>query len=691
MIDQRAKSDQPGLPLTACAPDLFTRFDQLKPTRATELGFPVRFYMGFTEPLPNRATIRPDSWLGRLINGIEGDPKAFPKGRPNWIVVFLYYFEEAIIWWFWLLGYQADLLVKAKALLKGSRNPQLQEVSADIASKEIQGKWTGTDVSWATAIDQLARNYYTPTETISPGEAQGAYLANVIDRQALEDYSAVSKQCKVATDIRVETSQQRPDVGTMLQLQHRGIVDEQRVDLQARELGWLKSEYVQWQKELFWELPSPGEFIGWMRSGITSEETAASLQLDNGFDLAYNEEKRKWAEAAGLKDEQVKRLWRSTYQWPDAMQAIDWFHRSEAGYITGEDAVDEQELQDIISHGSTPPAYQGAVFASRFAPLGARLLRTAYDEGIANDEQVLAALRADGYSAEDAQILFSEWHKLKPKYTAGKVGLPSVGKLVSMYADSLIGTAELQAGGARLGLDAGELAELATAAQNERTVKHRSAMLATVKGSYMTGAISDSTMQAVLGSVLTDAANAADVAALWRAEFEARPRPDAAGELGKSYQAGLINEPEYVAALTQLRYSPEQIARILYAAEAANWGKKMRDAEMLVKHTQSSLTGEHKRWADEIKQAEKLAGKVEQRTRTSAGKLMSWIKGRVAKPPKKVSEKGPANGTAYTASDAALAQAAAFVEKGDGGNPASGTGIAVEGTGGTSQPGDSPG
>ena len=144
MIDQRAKSDEPGLPLTACAPDLFTRFDQLQPTEATKKGYPVRFYMGFTDALPSRETIRPDSWIGRLIDGLEGNPKDWPQGRPNWIVVTLYYLEQGIIWWFWLLGYQADLLVKAKALLKGTKNLQLQEVAADVASKEIQGKWTGT-------------------------------------------------------------------------------------------------------------------------------------------------------------------------------------------------------------------------------------------------------------------------------------------------------------------------------------------------------------------------------------------------------------------------------------------------------------------------------------------------------------------------------------------------------------------
>jgi hypothetical protein len=315
----------------------------------------------------------------------------------------------------------------------------------------------------------------------------------------------------------------------------------------------------------------------------------------------------------------------------------------------------------------------------------------AYDEGLVEQPQVIQALITEGYSPADAQTLFAEWAKLKPKYVAAKLGLPAIHQLVSMYADALIGTRDFQAGCATIGLDEEETAAALQGAQNERRTKHRASLLSTLRASYLSGAVGDHVLPAMLSLVGLDAEDIVEVASFWRAEFESRPRPDSAADLGASFRAGLINETEYVAALTQLRYSPEQIARILYAAQAAEWSKKMRDAEMLVKNAASSLTAEHKRWADEIKQAEKLAGKVEQRTRTSAGKLMSWIKGRVAKPPKKVSEKGPKNEAVYSQSVAALEEAAAFVEKGDGANPASGQGIAVEGTPGGEPTGASPG
>lgn len=681
MISQRAKSEEPGLPQTACAPDLFSRFDDLKPTQATELGYPVRYYMGFNEEFPSRKTIRPGSWLGKVIDGIEINSRGGKGSRPNWLVWLLWGVEELLMWWMWLLGYQADLLVKAKNTLKGAKNTQMQEVNADIASKQIQAKWTGTDVSWATAIDELARKYYVPTETISPGEAQSAYYANVIDRNALEDYSLLSAQCKVATEIRVETGQQRPDVQSLLSLWHRHTIDQQRAEQQIRELGWLKSEYVQWQEELWWQLPQSGQFVSWMRSGFLDEKTAAALNLDSDFDSAYSDDVKRWAEASGLRDDDVKRLWRSTYQWPQMGEALNWYYRSRAGYIGAENAVNEQDLQQFIIRSATPPEYHGAVFASRFTPLSSRLLRAAYDEDTATDQQVMAALRADGFSDSDAQTLFSEWQQLKPKYTAAKVGLPAVSRLVSLYADALIGDGEFRSGCNRLGLNDSQTQEAIQGAKHERLIKHRSAMLSALRASYLAGAIDDSVLHAVLASVSPDATAVTDLSGYWRAELEVRPRPDAAGELAQSFQSGVINESEYVASLTQLRYTPEQIARILYAQQATEWSKKFKDAEMLVKHARGSLTSQARQWADLIKQAEKLHGKVEQRTRTHAGKLLTWIQASVTGKPKPVAKKGAQPGVTYVESVQALDEAAQAVEKGNGSFALGGSGIAVAAAG----------
>jgi hypothetical protein len=686
MIDQRAVATGEGLPRTACAPDLFTRIDALKGKDSPHAEWPVRFYLGFGTPLPDFQQLRGDGFVWQVVvalGGKPGDGAILRRGKDLATGV--------IIMIVWMLGFLADVMTSAKLAIGGKNDPAIKEISADIAAKELTARLSGSDPTWATAIDQLARNYLVPTVTIDAGQAVSAYLAGVIDVTAAHDYSRMQAVCDLATDAVIDTQQSRLAAAELLDAARRGIITDERADAEIRQLGWLKSEYVEWQRELAKWVPDQGFFVGWMLRGTTHDSPAKGWELDKYFEASYGEQEKKWAKAAGLSDEQVKWLWRSQYQPVDLGQAYDWFRRSAAGLLPAGAEFTPDDLAQAIRRSTIPPAYHATAMQSVWTPLSARLLRVAFDEGLVEQGQVIQALITEGYSPADAQTLFSEWAKLKPAYTARKIGAMSIGQLHSLYADAVIGTKELAAGLALLGLDESEGPKSVAIAKQMRVHKHRAAVLSALRASYMAGAIGEPALLPMLAYVGLDGDDVADIAGHWRTEFEARPRPDAASDLGKAFQSGLINETEYVASLTQLRYSPEQIARILYAAEAANWGKKMRDAEMLVKHAQSSLTGEHKRWADEIKQAEKLAGKVEQRTRTSAGKLMSWIKGRVAKPPKKVSEKGPANGTVYTASDAALAQAEAFVEKGDGGIAPSGTGIAVEGTPGGEPTGASPG
>jgi hypothetical protein len=670
MIGQRDKPAGKGLPRTACAPDLFTRIDALAGNQTDHATWPVRWYIGFGTPLPNFQMLRGDGMVWQIVVAFGGKPQdgaILRRGKDLATGVLL-----IVIW---IMAFLSDVMTTAKLGLGGKNDPAVREISADIAAKELTARLTGSDPTWATAIDVGARNYLSPQQTVDAAGAVSAYLANTIDQQAVHDYSRYAGVCDVATGISIDVGQARPAGGQLLDLYYRGVIDRKTADDQYRQLGYLKSQYVEWEHELHKWWPDQGTVVTWMRLGTTHEQPAKGLDLDRDFDASYGDDQKRWGRALGLTDEQVRWLWRSQFQPLDTQTAGDWFRRNVAGWWQGEAEFTEDDLDQAIKLSTLPPAYRDLAKQAIWQPISSRLLRMAYDESVVDDDQVKTALVIDGYRPDDAETILQEWRRLKPAYVARKIGAPGVAKLQGLYADGTIGLAEFEAGCVTYGLDDSEQSQAVAAAVQARTWQHRGEVIAKLKTQYLSGAVADSTIPSVLNAVGLSASDSQDLGKLWRTEFEISPRADSSAQLIGYYKQGFIDESDLVSSLTQLRYTPAQIARMIGAADLAGMTAALQSAEKLVGGAKTRLAADQKLWAAKIAQAEKLVGGVGQRIVTRAGKQMSWIKTYVTGTPVPVAKKGPAtNGTAVLR-EAASEAAAKFVTTGVPGVVVPGPGI----------------
>jgi hypothetical protein len=670
MRNQRAPAKGPGLPNNACADDLFTRIDELRPPADDHGTFPVRYFLGFVKNVPHPAFIHPDSWMGKVVLSFrttDADKGAFRIAK----ILLL----QSLVILVYGLGFFADFVATLKIGPGHAADPRLKDVRADIAAKELVGRITGVNVEHATQIDQVARNYLDPTETLTPGDAVSAYLADEIDEQAVDDYGRAGNRCTFATQVMVATQQVHPDQATLIELCYKGVIDRTRADQEFRRIGYLSSEYVEWQHELHKWWPDSGTLVTWMRHGITHEQPAKGLDLDRDFADAYGDEQKKWAASLGLSDDQVKWLWRSQYQPVDLGTAYDWYRRTQAGLMPAGQAFGDEDLVQAIAMSTLPPAYRNTAKVSVWQPLSARLLRTAYDEGLVGEQQVMQALVTEGYSPDDAAVLLSEWVKLKPAYVRKKIGAPGVPALLKLYANATISRHELLQELAAEGLTADEGQAALVEAQAQRARDHRAELVKSIKSRYVKGEVDEGRASAALSATGLDPADVHDLLSLWRVEFEVHPKQPSAGELVAWYKQGLIREDELVAALVQLRYSAEDVARMIAAADLGQIGSEMKRAETLMTTAGHRLKASEAEFARQLAAAEKIVGKVSQRTVTSAGKALHWIVQRVVKKPKTVSEKSPDPTVSYAPSEAALQAAQDFVDSGAGGVAPETTGV----------------
>lgn len=671
MRNQREPTKETGLPANACAPDLFTRIDGLKANAAPHADFPVRWYLGFGDPLPNFKKIRGDSWLWKLVQNFAGKPE-----DSKWWATLKDLFTGILVFIVWAAGFWADVLAASKVGPGGCKDDRLKEIKADIAAKEIIGRFMGVNVEHTVQIDVYARNYLCPTETLTGGEAIAAYLADEIDQQAVEDYNRADNRCPHATAVNVATGQQRLGAAELDTLLDRNHITREQYNAEMRKLGWLSSQYVEWLQDLSTWWPDQGTLLNWMRRKTTREAEAQRLGWDDGFADAYNDEAKKWAGNLDLTDEQAKWLWRSQFQPVDMSTAYDWYARTQAGLMSPGARFNDDDLLRAIEQSPLPPKYRQAAYEARWRPLGIRQLKSAYEEDLLTDDQVAALLIAEGIYPDQGQLLLADWRKDKPAAKRRKIGVTGASGFTGMYAEGVIGQSEYLAELAALGFTAAQQQEALQEARAERNRDHRKELIGYLKKRYLTGEIDESQVQSVLGSTGLQPVDVGELLRLWRVEFEVRPRQAGAGEMVGWYRQGLMSEAQLAAGLAQLRYSAVDAARIIGAADLVKLGQHLKTAEGLVKKADKSLKVGEAEWKKQIDRAEKLAGTPAQRIVTQAGKMLHWVEDRVVKKTKKVGEKGPPDGVFVYPDPAATAATAEFMAAGTPANVVPGDALA---------------
>lgn len=619
MALQHEAAEGKGLPTTACAPDLFTRIAGLNGLPDNVRDFPVRWFLGWKSKavLDYKVT----SWQAKL-EATFWPPKELPHVvKVIWRTIIR--FPATVVW---ILGFFADLATIDQWGNLDNPDPRMRLVKADIQAKSIIAQFTGGDLEWQTQIDVYARNWLTPNLHIDAGQAIAAYLADELTDEEVADYTRMNNLCSIGKTLLIDTQKRRLNEQQWTDLLYRDVVKQDDFAQGLRELGWLDAQWVNYVQVLHTWWPDQGTAVDWMRRSVESSKGTENWQLDTGFEDAYDEQAKKWFKNLGVDQANAQRMWRAQFQALDVSSAITLFRRSSAHLMPDGVTFGEDDLKAAIRFSTVPPAYRAAMFTLRWEFLGFRQLKSAYDENLISEDFIQRRLLADGFSPDDAGVLLSEWEKLKPRYRRRLVGAPDASGLVRLFAAGEIGTAEFSAEIQAEGFTDDEASQALQEARTQRIRQHRGELIKTLRQQYLSGLVDEIRITNALLATGMDTEDVVSLVGLWRAELELRPARVSAGEMVGWYKQGIIRESDLAQGLAQLRYTPEDSARIIAAAELAKLGGQLDKAEKQISQAKRGVSQDTKVWSDAIKEAEKLYGKVSQRTRTKAGQQMAWVK-----------------------------------------------------------------
>ncbi len=220
---QRAPANGPGLPGTACAPDLFTRIDRLTGLPINDRQGPIRAFLGFNLQIPP-SWDPPIEWTlpGSFVRSVF---MAFSPGQDDpWYIAFVKKLVRLlmVLFW-WLVGWLGDTHLAFQNAPRGCNNAKWQAAAADKVGKELVAKWVGFDPSMYTRISAYALNYICPTITISAGDAIQQYLVDSMTAEQMHDYAQLNGLCTLAADVIVDNQQYRTSMGDATVLWRRGM------------------------------------------------------------------------------------------------------------------------------------------------------------------------------------------------------------------------------------------------------------------------------------------------------------------------------------------------------------------------------------------------------------------------------------------------------------------------------------
>src|SRR5271165_231607 len=240
---QRDPATGKGVPGTACADDMFTRFDQLTDVEGPGKDNPVRWYLGFL----------PAGQVGQNNQVSKGGPRdvqfnkfvakvdawMWPGKDAGFVERALRY--TAILWFnaiIWTAGFIADQLITLAALPDIPNKAGLRRVLADMAQKSIVCQITGQDKEWSTQVDIYARNYLCPTLIVPAAAAVSCHLHDIYTEEEMIDYGRANGLCDQATRAMFTDGQTRLAAADYEELYRRQYIGQPVWAQRMRELGF---------------------------------------------------------------------------------------------------------------------------------------------------------------------------------------------------------------------------------------------------------------------------------------------------------------------------------------------------------------------------------------------------------------------------------------------------------------------
>lgn len=424
----------------------------------------------------------------------------------------------------------------------------------------IVSKWLGVDFPNATQSLTYQVNAHCPYNLPTQGEINTAWLGNTINDLTWQCWTRAIGNLDGPADKVLQSQRTRANIGDVISLFQRGLIDEATLRMLSREQGVTDQVDLDRLLALAVSVPAISDIIRFMTRDVFDKSIVDKYHYDDEFDKKYTADAEAMGKANGLSRETAKKYWRAHWQLPSNTQLYEMFHRLRHGRVATDLAVTRKDVEEAIRVNDMSPYWTPRLVEIAYRQLGRTDARRAYMVGAVDRKEFVNLLMDFGFDADNAEALALSTTQQKYKSILRE-------KAYREYLAFQRNEIEMRQELLELGYEV-ELIDKAVV-QSARTLKAdtNKICLKSMRRMYMVYEEDKNTLFDRILRTGLSAVQANALLARWECERSARGKLIPATQLCYWYSVGLIVREEFVRRLRALGYSGADATRVALTCE----------------------------------------------------------------------------------------------------------------------------
>lgn len=458
-----------------------------------------------------------------------------------------------------VIGTSVDGLLQFAKQIGQTADCQTANQAAVITSRILLGflsRWVSSAFDHSDQRLEYIQSTNCSWKLPSAPEATAAYLANAIDFERLQCLVKANgydwlNWAPVAESARPKLAALQYGV-----LHMRELLDDKTYQLRLRQLGFIQDHDLPDIDNLLKQIPPTSDIVRMMVRDAGDDALAVKFNLDAQFDQKWSGQLQKWTQWQGVDPTYMKYLWRAHWSIPAPVQLATMLQRL-SRLNPGDPAyVDLDIVRTALQQQDIAPFWVDKFIAINYRPLTRIDARRAYEIGALPESGLKEAYLNLGYNDDNANTLvqFNKKNVQRTLLRNPAVKQLAAGEITNGDFDQIIRDAGADSDTAQKGI---------VKAQQIADSNRRKKCVAAARKRFFSGDYDASQALAQLQNLGIDPSFANLIVAGWQCEVDARGKDLNAITVNQLYEAGLIDEGNYVKRLRTLGISQDDAVLLL--------------------------------------------------------------------------------------------------------------------------------
>lgn len=486
-----------------------------------------------------------------------------------------------------------DRVLKSLQTITGCDLPAFASAASLFAGVGFIERWTGALPEAITQSLTYATNYTCQFRLPSTQDLNVLVVNDWISDEQWQTGVKLQGDCVKWQELLVENAYVKPDITGVISLERRKLIEYDEAKKRLFKLGIKDEDTISEFYTLTQQLPSMQDVILYMTRDVGDPDAVQENELDTDFDVKYSDKLKEWMDTQGVPEEVAKYSWRAHWQYPSNTAIYEMVRRlrpdrKKTGGEFDDVDVTIEDAEKVLKVNDTAPKWVRPLLAVSYATLTRVDIRRMHCIGVIEDDDLADAYQNIGYNKTDADSQAEFTKRLnKESQSCNRTGF-TVAKIMSLYKDGGFREDEAKQLLQTMELPDDQVQSLIDGADTELMAKSKILQKKALRKRYLMGDMEHYEAESMLMQAGFDLSQANNYVSDWDAEKRFKYKQPAATILCKWWSSGLLSGDDYSRRLTNLGYSPDDIARMMAMCAGDLAKRKQKDAEKAEKDAEAA-------------------------------------------------------------------------------------------------------